>query len=54
MSLTELLEIIEKLRSYPADTRWCAMRLIAVANCIDLGMLAHLATIYEEIEPWEI
>ena len=48
--LTELLEIVESLRTYSADTRWCAMRLIAVTEGIDLGMLAHLATIYEEVE----
>ena len=48
--LTELLEIVESLQGHKADTKWCAMRLIATANCIDLGMLAHLATMYEEVE----
>lgn len=53
MNLTEFLEFVESIRSYPSDTRWCAMRLYAIAYGVDLGMLAHLAATYEESGQWQ-
>jgi hypothetical protein len=46
--LTDLIEAAELFAGYQPETQWAAMRLFASSKKLDLGMLAHLLTTYQE------